>query len=488
MPGDRRVDPRFPNLSLETMQTSDNVSTADRIIDSVCQSNKVTLEGKRWLKLALDPFPDETRICGGFPDMISSKSNVYPLQVTTTISGSAFATPWDCLIAFNGLLESCPLRTTPRTGNRFSAAGQGGTNRDFGGIQVRSALTGTNLDPTTLSTNLFAGVPTDRPFRLLSSGIEVHNETEPLYRSGKVLTFRQPSVPPKRFAGNIQDAAGASNAAVDVLSMARLPENLSDVQNIPDSTNWDAEQGAYIVFAMDGPTNEPNIAMGGAGMTCPWFTDNAGVHYFPSIGGASPNQAPVAITNSVVPFNNCGIYFADLSPQTKLDIVWHLVLETFPPPTDRTLISLSTPSSAYDPEALVLYSKALRQMPIGVPVSENGLGSFFLEAAKSIASWAAPKLLKGLDDGEKKEDHELAKIKAELEILRELAIQKRSMNQPQKPREVKASPNGNVQIVPAPNKEVGKPSAPRATVVTNVSSPKTQLTKQRMPKASNPKK
>lgn len=424
---------------------NERISQADRIIDSVCQSSKVTAEGKKWLKLALDPFPDETRTCGGFPDMISSKSNVYPLQVTTTISGAAYASPWDCHIAFNGQMTSTPLRTTAVTGNRFSASGQSATAYDFGGLQVRTALTGTQLTGQTTTSNLFAPVPQDRPWRILSGGVETHNMTEPLYRSGKVLTYRQPTVPVERTTVGCLDAAGTSVSPASGFRIQNLPETLGQVQNIPDTTNWDAEEGAYIVFAMDGPTNEPNAVLGGNGYTCP-FTADSTANYFPLISGASPLQSPGTIPNSKVPFNNCGIYFADLSPQTKIDIVWHLIVEAFPPSNDFTLTALSTPSAQYDPEALVLYSKALRSLPVGVRVAENGLGTFFFEAAKSIAKWAAPKLLKGLDPEEEKEDKELLKIRTELDILRELSMRQNAMKQPTQPRKIEVPISGHPKI------------------------------------------
>lgn len=462
-------------LMSEVKLDTEAISTADRIINSVCQASKVTAEGKKWLKLAIDPFPDETRTCGGFPDMISSKSNVVPFKLTTTISGAAFATAWDCNIAFNGFLETELVRLTTQVVNTNKFVAQA-IIPDFniGGISVRSALTGTPLDITTTTANLLSGVPLDRPFRLISAGLEVSNETEPLYRSGKVVCYRQPTVPSEKFVVGLQDLAGVSVAPCTAISVTPLPETLADAQNIPDSTNWTAEEGGYLVFAMDGPTNPVTINPALLeGLACaPVYKTQSGTFYFPQIVGLSPvQQIQIGkINNSNVPFNNCGLFFADLSPQTKLDICWHLVIEEFPPPTDRTLMALSTPSAAYDPEALLLYSKALRMLPIAVPISENGLGTFFLEAAKSIASWAAPKLLKGLDDpNEKKEDHELAKIRAELEVLRELQLQQRSMRVSVTPRTVNANPNGTVKIKSSPPRieNHSRESEPRTKIVSN---------------------
>ncbi len=446
------------------------VTTADRIINTVCQTSKVTPDGKRWLKLALDPFPDETRTCGGFPDMISSKSNIVPLRLTTTVSGASFPTPWDCLIAFNGFTDSNVLYQTTKSGNRFTAVGQGATGYDIGGVQIRSALNSAVLGIPQITANLFAGMPTDRPWRLLSGGIEVHNETEPLYRSGKVICFRQPTVPSMTTVAGIIDAANASVNPVELATVTPLPETLSNAQNIPDSTNWDAEEGGYIVFAMDGPVNNVNVNPVNNGMIPAPNAVSGGANYFPLITGASPTQTVTGISNSAVPFNNCGLYFADLSPQTKLDVVVHLVVEQFPPVTDRTLTSLADPSAAYDPEALVLYSRALRQLPVAVRVSENGLGTFFLEAAKSIASWAAPKLLKGLDDPADKESKEIEKMRIELEVLKALQAQEKMRKLPPQPRAVQATPSGNVTIVPTGPK-INKPHPP-TTQNGNLNQPK----------------
>lgn len=458
-------------------QSQENVRNADRIIDSLCQSMRITPDGKRWLKLALDPFPDETRTCGGYPDIISSKSNIVPYKLTTTVTGAAFATPWDCNILFGGFTDSTPLRSTTKVNNRFSAVGQGATAYDIGGVQIRSALTGTSLTLPTVSSNLFANLPTDRPWRVLSGGIEVYNETEPLYRSGKVVCWRQPTTQDDKFTAGILDAAATSVSPVTACTTTTAPENLSNAQNLPDSTNWSAEEGAYIVFAMAGTTNTPNVYPEGVTIApAPWYHDIAvPVDYFPVINGASPNQTlGGAYNNCSVPFNSCGMYFADLSIQTKLDIVWHLVVEIFPPPTDRLLSALATPSAELDYNAFTLYSRALRNLPVGVPVRDNGLGTFFLEAAKSIASWAAPKLLKGLDSKEEEENRELSKIKTELEVLKALQAQETRFRQTPQPRVVQTKPSGQSHIVVPPvrtkNNNVGG-MVPTTTINTGQKSP-----------------
>ncbi len=444
----------------------DAVSTGERLIDASCRNEGISLEGKRWLKLALDPFPDDTRVAGGFPDMISSKSIRVPYKLTRSIAKDPAlgAGAWDLHITHLGLMNSCPLRssgafstTVPYT---FSGATQGATPYDIGGLTFRQALAGNAMSILDTRGNLFANLPTDRPWRVISQGFEATNMTEDLYKSGRVVCYRQPSVPTTPVGGGLAVAADTAVRPQMFEPITPPPLDLSTAQNLPDSTNWAAEEGAYVVCCFDGPTNEPNVQVGNIGARpAPLYTEGS-TNYVPQILGASPvTYYCNTPANTSVPFNTCGMYFGDLSEETKIDLAWHFVVEIFPPPSDLIQSALATPSATYDPMAIEMYAKALRTMPVAVPVGENGLGTFFLNAAKSIASWAAPKLLKGLDDPESKEDRELEKIKAELQILREMQIQERSMRQPVVPRSIIVSPNERPRIVPS-KPAVTKPIKP----------------------------
>jgi len=50
------------------------------------------------------------------------------------------------------------------------------------------------------------------------------------------------------------------------------------------------------------------------------------------------------------------------------------------------LVVLATPSPEYDPKALEAYSIALQDMPVGVPVAENGIGDWFSGVVNKISN------------------------------------------------------------------------------------------------------
>jgi len=75
-----------------------------------------------------------------------------------------------------------------------------------------------------------------------------------------------------------------------------------------------------------------------------------------------------------------------LSLQTTLFIRWNLYIERFPDSSLPDLVVLATPSPEYDPKALEAYSIALQDMPVAVPVAENGIGDWFSGVVNKISS------------------------------------------------------------------------------------------------------
>lgn len=434
-----------------------NEIDADKLLHSVCTSKRITPEGEQWLAMALDPFPDETRVCGGFPDMISSKSLRYPVKQELTIGDGGLGAAWDALIGFQGFYNTMKLRTTTRNGNTFQNTGQGATDYDIGGFQVRRALTGAALVPSTIVANVLPPVPAFS-YRIISLGMEVQNVTEPLYRSGSSTSFRQPTVPLEPGVANVSTLNTAAATAVAYTTVRELPTTAAMALNIPDSKEFTAEQGSYMVLTMDGPTNPVNAVPSAANAMVVAFLGSGGVDYFPSIVGAALPFNLAGTSNSKIPYNSCGVYFTGLSAQTKLRVVLHAVVEMFPEPTDVTLTALSRPSAAYDPEALVLYARALRQLPVAVPVADNWIGAWFLEAAKSIANWAAPKLLKGFEKSD--EEKKVKTLEHEVELLKQLRQYERPIPKQPQPTIQGGQIRPRKPLPPIPQKKKKGPPAP----------------------------
>jgi hypothetical protein len=90
-------------------------------------------------------------------------------------------------------------------------------------------------------------------------------------------------------------------------------------------------------------------------------------------------------------FNFTGAFFTGLTPQTALTINYLVIIENHPSSQDL-IYSLAKPPPCRDEIALSMYSCILREMPIGVPVDENGLGDWFADAVSSVADYVSPVL------------------------------------------------------------------------------------------------
>jgi len=96
-------------------------------------------------------------------------------------------------------------------------------------------------------------------------------------------------------------------------------------------------------------------------------------------------------SDSLLPFDVSGAYFAGLSNQTSLTITVRWYIERCPTIDEIDLVVLATPSPTYDPDALRVYSDAMHAIPPGVPVGMNPAGEFFRQIVSNIRR-LAPKV------------------------------------------------------------------------------------------------
>jgi len=120
--------------------------------------------------------------------------------------------------------------------------------------------------------------------------------------------------------------------------------------------------------------------------------DSAGNWFISSPSGfAVPTGSPTVTLGSYptvqwTKYDISGACFTGLSLQTTLFIRWNLYIERFPDSSLPDLVVLATPSPEYDPKALEAYSIALQDMPVGVPVAENGIGDWFSGVVNKISN------------------------------------------------------------------------------------------------------
>jgi hypothetical protein len=106
--------------------------------------------------------------------------------------------------------------------------------------------------------------------------------------------------------------------------------------------------------------------------------------------GTVPVSAMAIPPSKVYPYHQCGAIFEGLAPTASLQICLNIIVENFPSVTNRSLTPLMKPSAKFDPMALQLYSHAIGNMPVGVMVSENGLGEWFARTIREVEPFITP--------------------------------------------------------------------------------------------------
>lgn len=262
---------------------------------------------------------------------------------------------------------------------------------------------GFSLDPT-----LAKGIG-----RFIGCGIEVHNVTPELYRSGTVTVGEVPQATIPEWTLNqlnvlTTDTTNNSlspkpryqsrtEVATTVRAMSNRPATLAEAMLYPGSQQWEAKDGLYMVLSQQGISNEPAPPE----------------YVFPVFWNQQVDETPTNATNTsallVVPtesapdtsIGQCSrgpmkwapltskfAYFSGLNAESKLTINCRLFYESFPSYLQQDILTLSSPSPDLDPHALALYQHAMTHLPIAVPVGMNGLGEWFAEAVSEFADVA----------------------------------------------------------------------------------------------------
>lgn len=359
-----------------------------------CQKLGISNTGRTWVEIAVDPFKDLPIPPEGYPDQIMAPSCVQIVRQQQSIITSNGTNTWDC----NIFMDTCPVQValvnTVSLGNTFAKADQSGVSIYRGGVVVRKGIAGSDLKNVSASAPSL-GLPMDyfdnTDTRVVAQGFEVRNVTNALNVNGAVTVWRNPRFKDQGYkTSTIVDTIDGSTACIpnacDWLDLPEPPETGSEAILLPGSRTWKASEGCYVVPVMaksENPPSELNIL----NITA---TDDDGTLFAPPYTktGANNLMRYPLILNVETPFNMQGAYFEGLSPETVLQLNVIYIVERFADDVNSDLATLSRPSSTYDAEALKLYSKITREMPPGVPVSENGFGDWISGIAGVISKVA----------------------------------------------------------------------------------------------------
>ena len=396
-----------------------NVTRGEKIMNRLVSEQKLTRTGKDWLVAALDPFHD-TQLANleGWPDTEIGSSVVRCVKKSFSVAVDtaliAAGTNWDChVILWPFLLEGQFVQTSARLNQLFQggALPAAGNIALLGGLQAFCVKPGQALQldqppggstvkigSTNLDTNYTKGSG-----RLLGVGFEVHNTTAELYKQGSVCVYRMQALArdPATVIGYGAITAGGNYTTIfDAIETRSPPTTLAEAMLMSGSRQWNAEEGVYQVAGFSSNENPAGpippsapIVLFNAQDDFEGLNNTAGYYYpvpaTPSAGYG--NFAPIKPFRNH-PIHQSGCIFTGLSYQTTLTFNINFFYESFPSNSDLAILALAKPSAIYDPCALELYSRVLQELPVGVPVCENGLGDWFLEAASQAAKYIGPVL------------------------------------------------------------------------------------------------
>lgn len=401
--------------------SSSSVARSEKILNKLGNRLGLTEPAKQWLTVALDPFHDNPTNCTGLPDSALGNSVVQCIKNSITFSAPpgvvAAEGNWDCHIAMLPFTVNTAQPLSFQTGNTQ----QGNViYQDDASTPVRRAAPITCVaypsgDLTGYSNMFKSGIVSDTnhvttvlelpgnfstgEYRILSQGFEVINTTAELYAQGLGTFYRTP-VPTLTAASTAQVLVDSGTAIkrvaqADFLMMSRLPTSPQEALALPNTKQWKAKEGCYLV----GRFNDDITSTRNDSYVQPVFrfrNVSQGVEevYLPTTaelnryGGTYGSFRELQWANMDI----SGAFFTGLNFQTTLTINWNIYIERFPSIYENDLVVLAKPSPEFDPMVFEAYKAISQEMPVGCMQKENGLGDWFRDAVATVADVVTPVL------------------------------------------------------------------------------------------------
>lgn len=378
---------------------------AENEIARVCRTLGVTADGRKWLDVALDPFKDVPQRPDGYPDMCTAKSCSQKIHQTFVIrkpSSVGDTDNWDCHIFIDPTWSHKKVMVTPTDGPIMQQTGQADISAmGRGGLCVRAAPTGIQLGIGT-TVDEYCRSMDQQVFedgtdcRCYAMGLEVHDTTQELKKQGSVIVYRVADDCEDEYCVTAKDNLTATNNAVyEGIRLPEPPITAGEAVDLPQSQQWEAKEGVYIVPLFNSPTNPPSFLQ-----SRPVIMDEGGSVYTQKIQNTNLNFFFQDPSNMKLPFTLSGAYFQGLAPEASLTINWDYYVQQFPA-YNSPLKRIADRQPADDPAALKMYSELAKVMPTGCPVNQNFLGTFvagIANAAKALLPKVAtylPKIIQG---------------------------------------------------------------------------------------------
>lgn len=187
------------------------------------------------------------------------------------------------------------------------------------------------------------------------------------------------------------------------------PGTLAEAKLLPGTTQWKAADGCMMVQTMSQMEN-PHTYMEPVGVIC--LVDESALNYnndpleplqcyteaptsieeFKHTGEVASDGSEVNTfyqayaLNKKIPFCSMGAIATGLSSESTFTVNIIETIERAVSFNEKDIVVLGSVSPPKNPIALELYSTISRMLPVAVPVSENGLGDWFIGIVDSIVS------------------------------------------------------------------------------------------------------
>jgi hypothetical protein len=236
--------------------------------------------------------------------------------------------------------------------------------------------------------------------RLIGMAMEYYDTTAPLYRSGSVRCYEQPTnaFESKSFIAYANPSSGAGpitqSGGSTAILLRRPPRTPAEANLLLGTVGWKAEMGFYAVLnpieaeipAKTVDDTQPvmfdsDFTSGVRGIA-PADVITGSTQLLPSAPNARANT-PMTVWN-MVPYNMKGAMFTGLNPSHTGLLRVRYIYERFPSPDEADIALAAQPCAECCFEYFEIKSRMLRDQPVAVPVEENFLGEWLYNAISTV--------------------------------------------------------------------------------------------------------
>jgi hypothetical protein len=396
-----------PFSKLMNTRTQNKATRAEMLFKKLEATGRITEAGRGCLEQVLDPFPDEPRNTYGWFNngAGASLTRLIKKSVPVTKPVGLPAGNWDCHVIQWPFLNLLPFtRSTFRENNVLQYSNTPVVN--LGGLQVFGTPPGVKLDLTAV----VAGPPTqfliaslnveptleEGLTRTCGVGYEIHDTTAPLYQQGSVTSTTQSAVSEEPTGFTATDTVNVSNFTAKTVRFP--PGTPSEALLMSGAKQWEAKYGVYSVARYTDATNPPLQPSATVPIIMNNATDEKMNPDFNTSQVFFPVPSPSVIagthratrTTKIHPITMQTSIMSGLHESASLLVNGNYYQEEYPGVADPGSAQLATNKGVWDPLASEILTETVQNMPVAVPVADNGLGDWILEGASKVGSFLGP--------------------------------------------------------------------------------------------------